>query len=43
MTANEARWFLPNGDVARDGELPIAPDVIGEVLRPGHDVLIDDA
>ena len=25
-----------------DGELPIAPSVIGEVLRPGHDVLIDD-
>jgi pyruvate kinase len=28
--------------VAIDGELPIAPEVIGEVLRPGHDVLIDD-
>jgi pyruvate kinase len=27
---------------ARDGELPLAPDVIGEVLMPGHDVLIDD-
>jgi pyruvate kinase len=27
---------------ARDGELPVAPEVIGEVLRPGHDVLIDD-
>jgi pyruvate kinase len=26
----------------RDGELPVAPSVIGEVLRPGHDVLIDD-
>ena len=25
-----------------NGELPIAPAVIGEVLRPGHDVLIDD-
>src|SRR5438477_2767716 len=25
-----------------DGELPVAPAVIGEVLRPGHDVLIDD-
>jgi pyruvate kinase len=23
-------------------ELPIAPAVVGEVLRPGHDVLIDD-
>ena len=28
--------------VAKDGELPVAPEVIGEVLRPGHDVLIDD-
>jgi pyruvate kinase len=27
---------------AVDGELPVAPAVIGEVLRPGHDVLIDD-
>jgi pyruvate kinase len=27
---------------AVDGELPVAPEVIGEVLRPGHDVLIDD-
>ncbi|HZQ02567.1 MAG TPA: pyruvate kinase [Gaiellaceae bacterium] len=28
--------------IAVDGELPVAPAVIGEVLRPGHDVLIDD-
>jgi len=27
---------------AGNSELPIAPAVIGEVLRPGHDVLIDD-
>jgi pyruvate kinase len=27
---------------AKDGELPISPAVIGEVLTPGHDVLIDD-
>ena len=26
----------------RKGELPIAPAVIGDVLEPGHDVLIDD-
>jgi pyruvate kinase len=25
-----------------DGELPVAPAVIGDVLEPGHDVLIDD-
>jgi pyruvate kinase len=29
-------------DSAPDGELPIAPAVVGEVLRPGHEVLIDD-
>src|SRR5919206_5227032 len=29
-------------DQARNGELPIAPAVVGEVLQPGHDVLIDD-
>ena len=27
---------------AVDGELPIAPAVIGDVLKAGHDVLIDD-
>jgi len=26
----------------RDGELPIAPEAIGEVLQIGHEVLIDD-
>ena len=29
-------------EAASDGELPIAPAVIGDVLEPGHDVLIDD-
>jgi len=29
-------------EVATDGELPVAPAVIGDVLQPGHDVLIDD-
>jgi pyruvate kinase len=29
-------------EAARDGELPVAPAVIGDVLAPGHDVLIDD-
>ncbi|HEY4411587.1 MAG TPA: pyruvate kinase [Gaiellaceae bacterium] len=29
-------------DSATDGELPVAPAVIGDVLKPGHDVLIDD-
>jgi pyruvate kinase len=29
-------------DAARDGDLPVAPSVVGEVLRPGNEVLIDD-
>ena len=29
-------------ELATDGELPIAPAVIGDVLEEGHDVLIDD-
>ncbi len=29
-------------EAAKDGELPIAPAVIGDVLEPGHEVLIDD-
>jgi pyruvate kinase len=29
-------------DGSSDGELPVAPAVIGDVLKPGHDVLIDD-
>ena len=27
---------------ARNGELPIAPAAIGEVIRPGHEVLVND-
>jgi len=30
------------GEASRNGELPVSPAVIGEVLRPGNDVLIDD-
>jgi len=29
-------------DAAGDGDLPVAPAVIGDVLKAGHDVLIDD-
>jgi pyruvate kinase len=29
-------------DASRDGELPVSPSVIGDVLVQGHDVLIDD-
>jgi pyruvate kinase len=28
--------------VSANGELPVSPAVIGEVLQPGHEVLIDD-
>jgi pyruvate kinase len=29
-------------EAASDGELPVAPTAVGEVLQPGHDILIDD-
>ncbi len=29
-------------DVARDGDLPVSPSVLGAALSPGKDVLIDD-
>jgi pyruvate kinase len=29
-------------DASKDGELPVSPSVIGDVLQPGHEVLIDD-
>jgi pyruvate kinase len=29
-------------EACRDGDLPIAPSVLGTILQPGHDVLIDD-
>ena len=29
-------------DVASGDDLPVSPSVLGSVLRPGHDVLIDD-
>jgi pyruvate kinase len=34
--------IVVTGDAARDGELPVLPAVIGQVLQPGHEVLIDD-
>src|SRR5205823_13552379 len=41
LTRGEEVVIAPEG-AARDGQLPVAPAVIGEVLEPGHDVLIDD-
>jgi pyruvate kinase len=29
-------------ETASDGDLPVSPDVLGSVLQPGNDVLIDD-
>jgi pyruvate kinase len=33
---------LVGAEHPEDGSLPVRPAVIGDVLRPGHDVLIDD-
>jgi pyruvate kinase len=33
---------VADGGACIDGELPVAPAVIGDVLHPGHEVLIDD-
>src|SRR6266508_2818923 len=33
---------LVGGEHGENGSLPVSPAVIGDVLRPGHDVLIDD-
>jgi pyruvate kinase len=41
LTTGE-RITLVTGANGEAGELPIAPAAIGEVLRPGHEVLIDD-
>src|SRR5436190_21932454 len=34
--------IVAGGERSDDGELPVSPAVIGEVLQPGHEVLIDD-
>jgi len=34
--------IVAGGETSADGELPVSPAVVGEVLQPGHDVLIDD-
>jgi pyruvate kinase len=33
---------VAGGKESTNGRLPVSPSVIGEVLRPGHEVLIDD-
>jgi pyruvate kinase len=42
MLARGDRIVVAPEEGSTDGELPIAPAVIGDVLKPGHDVLIDD-
>jgi pyruvate kinase len=37
-----ASIVIAGEDAARDGDLPISPSVLGSVLQPGNDVLIDD-
>jgi pyruvate kinase len=41
LTRGEEVVIAPEGTVT-DGELPVSPAVIGDVLAPGNDVLIDD-
>ena len=41
LVAGQEVVIAPEG-AARDGELPVSPPVIGEVLAAGNDVLIDD-
>ena len=36
------RILVAGGETRDDGELPVSPAIIGEVLQPGHEVLIDD-
>jgi pyruvate kinase len=37
-----AECVIAGEDAVRDGDLPVSPSVLGSVLQPGHDVLIDD-
>jgi pyruvate kinase len=42
ITLGSGDEVVVTGDGALDGELPVRPAVVGQVLQPGHDVLIDD-
>jgi pyruvate kinase len=42
MSLRAGDKVVVTGDAASDGELPVRPSVVGQVLQPGHDVLIDD-
>jgi pyruvate kinase len=38
----KGQQIIVSGDPSTNGQLQVLPAVIGEVLQPGHDVLIDD-
>jgi pyruvate kinase len=40
--AKDQEVVIAGEDTVRDGDLPVSPAVLGSVLQPGHDVLIDD-
>ncbi len=42
MQLEEGTEIVVTGEDAEPGELPVLPAVIGQVLQPGHEVLIDD-
>jgi pyruvate kinase len=42
LTRGDEVTVVADESASTNGELPVSPAVIGEVLRPGHDVLIDD-
>src|SRR5438874_4312932 len=42
VTLKPDEHIVVAGEPTQDGELPVSPAVIGEVLQPGHEVLIDD-
>jgi pyruvate kinase len=42
LLARDEEVLVAGADGARDGVIPVAPSVIGDVLEPGHEILIDD-
>jgi pyruvate kinase len=42
VTLDTGDEIVVTGNGGHDGDLPVRPSVVGQVLQPGHDVLIDD-
>jgi pyruvate kinase len=42
LTLEGGDEIVVTGNGGLDGDLPVRPSVVGQVLQPGHDVLIDD-